>query len=98
MSLSVSFKENIHTIKIAGKFDFSIQKEFRDAYRYNDSDASYIIDLSETSYVDSAALGMLLLLRQKLNGKFEKLKVIRCNTSIMEVFQVSNIDKLINIS
>ncbi len=53
-------------IKITGRFNYTLSQAFRDAYRgvSTADDVRYHVDLSETEYMDSAALGMLLLLRE----------------------------------
>ncbi|MEC9085422.1 MAG: STAS domain-containing protein, partial [Pseudomonadota bacterium] len=52
------------TICVEGRFDFSTHQSFRDAYEHSEPTVShYVIDLSDTTYLDSSALGMLLLLR-----------------------------------
>ena len=52
------------TITIQGRFDFSAHQEFRAAYeKLASKPEAYVIDLGEATYLDSSALGMLLLLR-----------------------------------
>ena len=52
------------TIYVEGRFDFGAHQEFRDAYeRIDSSPRRYVVDLKNTTYLDSSALGMLLLLR-----------------------------------
>ena len=51
------------TIKIKGRFDFGKHQEFRDAYeRQSRRPDSVVVDLKDTTYLDSSALGMLCLL------------------------------------
>ena len=51
------------TIRIKGRFDSARRAEFRAAYAEAPANARFVVDLRETEYVDSAALGMLLMLR-----------------------------------
>ena len=57
-------KSGIVTISIRERFDFGLHKEFRSTYKDRDSSASYVINMLEVNYIDSSALGMLLLLRE----------------------------------
>jgi len=60
------------TIKVQGRFDFSSLQLFRNAYEKTDKKAdSYIVDLGESDYLDSSALGMLLALRDYAGGFLE---------------------------
>ena len=64
------------TIKVNGRFDFSSHQEFRDAYeKVASSVDTYNVDLSGTSYLDSSALGMLLLLRDHAGGDKSNVKI-----------------------
>ena len=53
------------TISIEGKFDFQLYDDFRKSYVDTvGAGVQYIVDLSAADYLDSSALGMLLLLRE----------------------------------
>ena len=57
------------TIAIQGRFDFGAHQAFRDAYeRVDGTPKRYQVDLQGTTYLDSSALGMLLLLRDHAGG------------------------------
>ncbi len=86
------------TIKIDGRFEFSAHQEFRDAYEAISSDVnSYIIDLGDTSYLDSSALGMLLLLRDHAGGDNANIKIVKCNKDVLKVLRISNFEQLFTI-
>ena len=54
------------TIQINGRFDFRVIKEFQQLL--GREPRTWIIDLGGVDYVDSSALGMLLLLRERVGG------------------------------
>jgi len=57
-----SSQNNQVTIKIDDHFDFSLHQKFRDAYsNEKNNNCLFIIDLTNATYMDSSALGMLLL-------------------------------------
>ncbi|MBB4811565.1 MULTISPECIES: STAS domain-containing protein [Pseudomonas] len=87
------------TIVIKGRFDFSSHQLFRDAYErfYKDPD-TYIVDLKETTYLDSSALGMLLLLRDHAGGDESEVRVINSNSDVRKILAISNFDKLFDIN
>ena len=49
------------TISIRGRFDFAKHQEFRKSYEDRELSA-VVVDLKDATYLDSSALGMLLLL------------------------------------
>lgn len=86
------------TISINGRFDFSLHKEFRDAYRDFPPSVKYIIDMSKTEYMDSSALGMLLLLREHAGGDKSSIVITGCQPDIKKILTISNFQKLFEIS
>ncbi len=47
--------------------------------------------------MDSSALGMLLILRDRLGCNGDRQVIVNCNKDILEILQVSNFDKLFTI-
>lgn len=85
------------TIKIHGRFDFNLHKPFREAYKGLSGVNEYVIDLSTAEYLDSSALGMLLLLREHA-GEGTAIRVVGCNDEIRKIFTISNFDRLFSLS
>jgi anti-anti-sigma factor len=86
------------TIHIDGRFDFSQHADFRDAYEKGASKISrYTVDLRDASYLDSSALGMLLLLRDYAGGNDADITIANCNDDIKKVFTISNFGRLFTI-
>ncbi|MEG6624325.1 anti-anti-sigma factor, partial [Pseudomonas aeruginosa] len=57
-------------IMILGRFEFGANQDFRDAYeRVAITPRRYVVDLRNAIYLDSSALGMLLLLRDHAGGE-----------------------------
>ncbi len=86
------------TIRIQGRFDFSAHQAFRESYEHLDGSVKeYRIDLQETSYLDSSALGMLLLLRDFAGGDDADIKILNCNDEVKKIFAISNFEQLFEI-
>jgi len=86
------------TIRIQGRFDFSAHQEFRDAYEKNaQKPEGYVVDMSETTYLDSSALGMLLLLRDHAGGDNSEIEIVNCNTDVKKILNISNFEQLFSI-
>ncbi len=103
MSLNTSVSEDGSkvTITIDGRFDFGVHREFRNAYEKAEtkaSNAKYVVDLSGTDYMDSSALGMLLLLREHAGGDNADVTVTNCRPVIREILDIANFDKLFKIA
>ncbi|MDX1453408.1 MAG: STAS domain-containing protein [Oleiphilaceae bacterium] len=89
---------DVVTIRIEGRFDFSAHQAFRETYENLGADINeYRIDLQETSYLDSSALGMLLLLRDYAGGDQANIKIMHCNDEVKKIFAISNFEQLFDI-
>ena len=85
-------------ICIDGRFDFSSHQEFRRAYEGVSGDPSkYVVDLRETTYLDSSALGMLLLLRDHAGGDEADIAIVNCNEDVKKILTISNFEQLFEI-
>ncbi|MEW5248544.1 STAS domain-containing protein [Microbulbifer sp. 2201CG32-9] len=91
------------TIRVAGSFDFSLHPDFQRAYQnFSPSPKCYSVDLSETSYLDSAALGMLLLLRDHCYGdgsraEAQRVELVNPRPHVANILAASNFDRIFTI-
>ncbi|BFM48285.1 STAS domain-containing protein [Marinomonas sp. THO17] len=99
MSISViqDDKTKVVTISLIGSFDFSLFNDFREAYSdLNGSYDRYIIDMSSVEYLDSAALGMLLSMRNAIPDH-QEIELQGANTFIKNILMISRFDKRFKI-
>lgn len=87
------------TIIISGRFDFNLHEEFRNSYKEQSETINhYTIDFKDVSYLDSAALGMLLLLRKHASQDEADICIIHANPMVKEIFEMSNFGRLFEIN
>jgi anti-anti-sigma factor len=87
------------TLRIDGRFDFNMHRSFRELYeRAPPEVAQYVIDLAKTHYMDSSALGMLLLLREHVQGERSRIRIVNGNPEIRKILEIANFDKLFEIA
>lgn len=85
-------------ISIDGRFDFSCHQDFRHAYQREDASPSqYLIDLKGAVYLDSSALGMLLLLRDYAGGDDSNVKILNPSEDVRKILHISNFQRLFTI-
>ena len=85
-------------ISITGRFDFSSHQEFRKAYEdAGNTPDNYVVDMKDTTYLDSSALGMLLLLRDHAGGDNASISIINCNDDVRKILTISNFEQLFEI-
>lgn len=95
VSILVSNDSKTANIKINGRFDFSLHNEFRKSYKdVVLSAGEYSVDLSTTEYLDSSALGMLLLLKEHAESQGCKVKLWGFSDEIKEILTIASFDKI----
>lgn len=98
ISTQLSADQQELTIAIEGRFDFGAHQAFRDAYeRVECAPKRYSVDLQDTTYLDSSALGMLLLLRDHAGGDHAQIRLLNCNNDVRKILAISNFEQLFQI-
>lgn len=87
------------TIVLDEKFDFGMVQEFRDAYTSDVSEVrEVVVDLANTEYMDSSALGMLLNMQKSLQDKVGRFCIVNACPKVAKILQISRFDKKFEIS
>jgi len=99
MNSIVAKVEGAHlTIKISGRFTFSLYKDFAASYKNVTGSPTHIdIDMRAVEYLDSAALGMLLSLRNYFS-KDEKISLLNATDSVKKILEIARFDKKFTIN
>ena len=88
-------------IKLSGRFDFNTHRDFRSAYEaliVDPAIRAVVVDFDEVDYLDSSALGMLLMLRDKLGGGGKEISLTGVRGNVKQVLDIANFGKLFQIS
>jgi len=85
-------------IAIDDRFDFSLHQQFRDAYSQNTTpDMTYVLELSKTEYMDSSALGMILLLKDHVQLHAGQLVISKPNETVNKILEIAQFHRLMTI-
>ncbi len=98
--INVKSVNGIATISLSGKFDFNSQKEFRVAYTPLLQDVTIRtlqIDLANISYMDSSALGILMLLKERAVEAGKAISLCNPNQKTQQILDIANMGKLFKI-
>jgi len=99
INVSKNSDNNEVSIVINGRFDFSMNSDFRKILSdFGDSGEKYVIDMGAVEDLDSSALGMLLLLREKAGGDNANIKIRKCRPDIMEMLNMANFQTMFDIN
>lgn len=100
MEIRTSTADTHFTISLAGRFDFSSHKEFRGAVGQALAAASreIVIDFALIEYLDSSALGMLLIARDKSKEAGKTVALKNARGPAKQVLDIANFDRIFPIS
>ena len=96
MEANVSNRDGKAVIILQGRFDFNAHREFREAVDQAVKDAAHDVhvDLGGVDYLDSSALGMLLMLRDRAKGAGKEVALANARGSVKQVIDIANFGKL----
>ena len=99
VELTVS-DEGRHAILLAGELDLHTASQFREALgeAIDDGVRRLVVDLSEVTFIDSTALGVLMGGVARLRLVDGSLDVVCPNEKIRRIFEVTGLDQVLAIS
>ncbi len=100
MSITVRSHEGQTRITISETFSFPVHREFRkacDEALAMHGKPEVVVDLGAVSYMDSAALGMLLVFRERAVAHGKGVVLDHCRGTIRQVLEIANFQKLFDI-
>lgn len=95
---SLSKEKKQLTITITDRFDYELHQAFRDCYRQvSESGYTYTVNLSGASYMDSSALGMVLLLKEHADKQGSRVVIKSPHPSVAKILRIANFDRFVTI-
>lgn len=85
------------TISVHGRFDFSAYAEFSACYKWRPKTSRYVIDFKHVSYLDTSALTMMLVLRGHTWNRKQNVVITNCNDDIRAILVNSKFDRLFDL-
>ena len=82
------------TIVVTGRFDFAVGEEFRRAYSSHPPASSFVVDLARAEYLDSSALGMLLLLRRYAGDRPDSVRIVNASPDVRRILEIAKFERL----
>jgi anti-anti-sigma factor len=93
--IQVTDNHGVVTIQLTGRFDFRVIKDFQDLLTREPR--TWVVDLSAVDYVDSSALGMLLLLRDRVRGDAQRVQLRGVHGQPREVLVMAKFDRMFKL-
>ena len=85
-------------IEVFGAFNLEVHSDFRRAFEYQGQTYSrYAVNLAQCTALDSAGLGMLLLLRDHTKLPKKDLIITHCSRDVRQVLRYASFDQIFTI-
>lgn len=97
MAINVKIRGRSACIAISGRFDFQTNCDFKDAYTLlldNAAVSEIEVEMSQVDYMDSAALGILLLLSERAHAANKPVELTNVSGTVLRVLEVANFRKI----
>lgn len=101
----MEIRKDIHQgrarLALAGRFDFNAHRDFRlasESVLQDPAMRELDIDFSRVDYLDSSALGMLLLLREKAEAVGKHIVLSGVQGTVKQVLAIANFGKLFTLN
>lgn len=85
------------TLKLEGNFTYTQRKPFQEALKAVDAQnvEHIIIDLSQVAFLDSAALGLLMITHRQLQSEKRRLSLAYPQPTVRQIIELANLHKTI---
>lgn len=97
MPVSLNILAGVCTLAVSGKFTFELHREFRQFSEQaleNPECKQLDMDLSGVEYLDSSALGMLLLVRDKAAGVGKPVRLKGARGTTLQILHAVKFEEL----
>ena len=93
MPIQAAWQDDRCTISVSGRFDFNAHRDFHEICAKIDKTTKVVVDFNRATYVDSSALGMLLLLKDRV-AEAHQVQLTNCRGHADQVLRIANFHKL----
>lgn len=100
MAIDVQISGSVARIQMSGQFNFQVHRAFKDAYAAlleNAAIKEIEVEMSKLDYIDSSALGMLMLLNERAKAADKSIALLNPSGVVMQVLEVANFGRIFNI-
>lgn len=98
MSVATALADSV--VRVPSRFDFRFVGDFKlhvEAAIDGGRSSEVVVDLAGTTYLDSAALGMLLVLRDKARARGKSIVISRPDGLVREALERARFEKIFDI-
>lgn len=100
MSFQVSKSSEVTLIEVEGQLIVGNRQELKQRVleQLEGGDMKFVIDFSNTGYIDSSGLGVLVSLSKKIREQGGELRLSSLNEDLRTLFELTKLDTLFRIT
>ncbi|MEO5371922.1 MAG: STAS domain-containing protein [Magnetococcus sp. DMHC-1] len=98
MPITIETQGNIVVMQIVGVFNYLLHNDFMRSIREAQKNATYVVNLMHTEHIDSAGLGMLLMMREMVGGDAARISLVNPNQKVRGILFMSQFQELFQIT
>jgi anti-sigma B factor antagonist len=100
MAFEVTEKGGVTIIDVEGQLIVGNRQELKQKVleRLDTGERKFLIDFSNTGYIDSSGLGVLVSLSKKIREQGGELRLANLNEDLKTLFELTKLDTLFHIS
>ena len=97
MTITEEIHSDTATLKLEGSFTYTQRKLFQETLKNLDPKTveHIVVDLSQVSFLDSAALGLLMITHRQLVTDKRKLSLAHPQSTVRQIIELANLHKTI---
>lgn len=88
---------DVEILRLPSRFDYSFHRQFGELYTpliEGGTCKEIILDFNQVEYLDSSALGMMVLLQKKSSGSNIKVKIKGARGATDDILKMANMQKI----
>ena len=100
MSFSIKKQGEVVVVDVEGQIIVGIRQELKQKVldELEKGEKKFLIDFSQTGYIDSSGLGVLVSLSKKIREQGGELRLANLNDDLQTLFELTKLDTLFQIS
>ena len=100
MSFSIQKQEEVVLLEVEGQLIVGNRQELKQKVldELDRGERKFLIDFSQTGYIDSSGLGVLVSLSKKIREQGGELRLANLNEDLKTLFELTKLDTLFHIA
>ena len=100
MSFNISKHTDVTIVEVTGQLIVGNRQQLKDAVlkELEGGGRKFLVDFTDTAYIDSSGLGVLVSLSKKIREKGGELRLSNLNDDVRTLFELTKLDTLFPIA